>query len=85
MAPSVKARLTLVELHLKDLRRHTDSMPSREVAWRMHAAEREMRIKAEVDAALAKQALEDYVRSMESLLAEAEGLVWFLKGSKQPA
>ena len=82
MTASVNTRLSLLEGQVSELRKRVGTVPSQEVAWRMHAAEQEMRVKAELAAALAKDALAENVRAMEDLIAEAEGLVWFLRSGK---
>lgn len=82
MTASIGTRLALLESHVSELRKHLGTMPTQEVAWRMHQAERELRLAAELHAAQAKAALADNVHSLEALLAEAEGLVWFLKGGR---
>lgn len=80
MAASVGTRLALLEEQMAGLRKRVSQTPDQEVAWRMHGAEREMRIQADVDAALAREALSEQQRTIEEIMAEMEGLVFFLRG-----
>lgn len=78
MSASVGTRLALLEEQIAQLRKRVSQTPEQEVAWRMFASEREIRIKADVDAALAKEALVDQQRTLEDVMSELEGLSLFL-------
>ena len=80
MSASVGTRLSLLEKVVSEIRKRVSQTPEQEVAWRMMNAEREMRIKADVEAARAREALEEQQQGLESIVAEMESLVFFLNG-----
>lgn len=80
MSASVGTRLALLEKQVSELRKCVSQTPTQEVAWRLFAAEREMRIAADVEVTRARDALDDQQQALESIIAEMEGLVSFLSG-----
>lgn len=80
MSASVGTRLSLLEEQVADIRKRVSRTPEQEVAWRMFAAEREMRIQADMEVARTRGAMDAQQGALEGIIAELEGVAYLLRG-----